>query len=46
MKAKEAYQKDGYRSEAYIKSSGNEIREELLTLRFTANTVERPVRLF
>lgn len=39
-KLKEAYQKDGYRSEAYIKAQ-NEIQEELLTLRFTANTVER-----
>lgn len=39
-KLKEAYQKDGYRSEAYIKAQ-DEIQEELLTLRFTANTVER-----
>lgn len=39
-KVKEAYRKEGYRSEAYIKAQ-TAIQEELLTLRFTANTVER-----
>ena len=35
-----AYEKEGYKSKGYIKSQG-EIRDELLTIRFTAKMVER-----
>lgn len=37
---KEAYKAEGYRSAAFIKAQ-DAIQEELLSLRFTANTVER-----
>lgn len=37
---KEAYKAEGYRSPAFIKAQ-DAIQEELLSLRFTANTVER-----
>jgi RNA polymerase primary sigma factor len=35
-----AYEKDGYRSKAYVKAQGD-IQSELMTIRFTAKAVER-----
>ncbi len=37
---KKSYQKEGYRSKAYIRTQ-SKIQDELLTLRFTASAVER-----
>lgn len=39
-KLKKAYQEDGYRSKAFVRAQKG-IQEELLSLRFTANAVER-----